>query len=113
MKNLQSTLIVLVSLLVTACGGGGGGSDTPTVSSSSRVSSIASSSSVSQSSAASSSAGPVTALIKINQLGFKPLSEKIAVVPAVTATSFTVVNKADSSVVLTGNLSNAATWAPA
>lgn len=112
MKNLQSSLIVLASLMTAACGGGGG-SDTPTVSSSSRVSSIASSSSVSQSSAASSSASPVTALIKINQLGFKPLSEKIAVVPAVSATNFTVINKADSSVVLTGNLSSAATWAPA
>jgi endoglucanase len=115
MKNLQSTLFVLVSLMVTACGGGGGGgSDTPAVSSSSRVSSAASSSSsISQSSVASSSAGVVSGLIKINQLGFKPLSEKIAVVPAVTATSFTVINKSDSSVVLTGNLSAAATWTPA
>lgn len=117
MKKLQSTLIVLVSLMATACGGGGGGSDTPAVSSSSRVSSVASSSttssasSVSQSSAASSSVA--TGLIKINQLGFKPLSEKIAVVPSVPATTFRVINKSDSSVVLTGNLSTAATWAPA
>lgn len=113
MKKLQSTLIVLVSLMATACGGGGGGgSDTPAISSSSRVSSVtSSSSSVSQSSAASSSVA--AGLIKINQLGFKPLSEKIAVVPAVPATTFSVINKSDSSVVLTGNLSAAATWSPA
>lgn len=110
MKNIKSTFIVLASFMAVACGGGGGGGGTDTPSSSQPV---VSSSSRSSSSSSSSSAGVTTSLIKINQLGFKPLSEKIAVVPAVAATNFTVINKADSSVVLTGNLSSAATWAPA
>jgi endoglucanase len=55
----------------------------------------------------------VTALIKINQIGYKPSAEKVAVIPAVAATTFTVTKTSDNSAVLTGNLTAAQTWAPA
>jgi len=52
-------------------------------------------------------------LIKVNQVGYKPGAEKLAVVPAVATTVFTVTRTNDMSVVLTGSLSAAKTWAPA
>jgi endoglucanase len=52
-------------------------------------------------------------LIKLNQLGFTPNAEKIAVVPAVEATSFTVVKAGTNDTVLSGTLSDAAVWEPA
>lgn len=55
----------------------------------------------------------VPTLIKLNQLGFKLNSEKLAVIPAVNATTFKVVNKADKTVALSGNLTESANWEPA
>jgi endoglucanase len=103
--------LVGVGLLLASCAGGGGGGGGSTSNSqavsSSQVSSVASSTS-----SASSSNALVTSLIKINQLGFKPDSEKLAVVPNVSASQFTVTNTSNNSVVLTGNLSEAKSWAP-
>lgn len=49
--------------------------------------------------------------IKVNQLGFLPDAPKIAVVPDSNAGQFQLINSG-GSVVYTGNLSAAATWAP-
>ncbi len=102
------SLLTLSSLLV-ACAGGGSSTTTPT---STAVSSSTATTGSSNNSIASSSVAGVATLIKLNQIGYKPNAEKLAVVPAVAATSFTVTNVSDNSVVLTGNLSAAATWAP-
>ena len=50
--------------------------------------------------------------IKLNQLGFTPKAEKLAVVPAVEATSFTVLKAGTTEEVMTGTLSAAAVWQP-
>lgn len=51
--------------------------------------------------------------IRLNQLGFLPASQKLAVVPGVSATTFSIIDTSDDSVALNGNLSDAATWEPA
>lgn len=51
--------------------------------------------------------------IKLNQLGFTPNAEKLAVVPAVEATAFTIVKAGTTEQVLSGNLSAGAIWMPA
>ncbi len=50
--------------------------------------------------------------IRINQLGYLPSSQKIAIVPGVVATSFTVVDGSNTEV-LSGSLTDAKTWEPA
>jgi endoglucanase len=62
-------------------------------------------------SSVSSSAANVTTLIKLNQVGYKPNAEKLAVIPAVAATTFTVKD-AYNTIVLTADLSSAKTWTP-
>jgi endoglucanase len=109
------SLLALSSILV-ACGGGGGGSSTPpptTISSAVSSASSALASSSSSVASSSSSTAALTALIKLNQIGYKPSAEKLAVIPAVAATTFTITKTSDNSVLLTGNLSAAQTWAPA
>jgi endoglucanase len=105
--------IVALSSILVACGSGGSKSSTPPPSAISSAASSASSAPASSSSSAASSTAAVTALIKLNQIGYKPSAEKLAVIPAVAATTFTVTKTSDNSVVLTGNLSAAQTWAPA
>ncbi len=51
--------------------------------------------------------------IKLNQVGYSPNAEKLAVVPAVDATTFTLVNAGTETVALAGTLTAAATWGPA
>jgi hypothetical protein len=51
--------------------------------------------------------------IKLNQVGFLPGSEKLAVVPGVEATGFTIVTAGTSEVVFEGTLTATAEWAPA
>jgi endoglucanase len=115
------SLLTLSSVMV-ACGGGGGGSSTPppapvsstaSLASSAPASSSSSAMSLSSSSSSSSSVADITALIKLNQIGYKPTAEKLAVIPTVAATTFTVTKTSDNSVVFTGDLSVAKTWAPA
>ncbi|HEY7884178.1 MAG TPA: glycoside hydrolase family 9 protein, partial [Cellvibrionaceae bacterium] len=64
------------------------------------------------SSAASSvsSAETVAGRIKVNQLGFAPSAQKLAVVPASDATSFAVVDSASGTQILTGTLSASNRW---
>ncbi|MDR7091453.1 glycoside hydrolase family 9 protein [Cellvibrio fibrivorans] len=50
--------------------------------------------------------------IKLNQVGFTPNAEKLAVVPAVEATSFTVLKAGTTEEVMSGTLSAAAVWQP-
>ncbi len=100
-------LIILAFGVVSCSGSSGGGSSTR-----SNPNSVSSSSSSSSSFSSSSLSNSATGLIKINQLGFKPDSEKLAVVPNVPANQFTVINTSNNSVVLTGNLSEAKSWAP-
>lgn len=51
--------------------------------------------------------------IKLNQLGFLANARKLAVVPDVTATRFSVVEVTTGTEVFTGSLGGAATWEPA
>jgi endoglucanase len=92
-------LIIFAFSVISCSGSGGGGASTRSIPNS-------------VSSSSHSSSNPVTGLIKINQLGFKPDSEKLAVVPNVPTNQFTVINTSNNSVVLTGNLSEAKSWAP-
>jgi len=111
------SLVTLSSLLAACGGGGGGGGSTPTkptsVATSSSAAVVSSSASVTSSAvtSSSSSAPSVPTMIKLNQVGYKPFAEKLAVVPGVAATTF-AVKDANDAVVLTGNLSAAQTWAP-
>lgn len=50
--------------------------------------------------------------IKMNQVGFKPGATKIAIVPGKGGHAFKVVNSADNSEVMRGNLSEHAIWVP-
>lgn len=60
-------------------------------------------------SAAQSSAAP-QGIIKVNQVGFVPESKKLAVVPDVKATRFSVVQSGTGTEVFSAELSAAATW---
>ncbi len=51
--------------------------------------------------------------IRLNQLGFLPMSHKVAVVPAGSTHSFSIVKAGTDKVVFKGQLSNAAGWLPA
>jgi len=51
--------------------------------------------------------------IRLNQLGFLPGGQKLAVVPDVEASSFSIVMADSGDEVYSGELSSAATWAPA
>lgn len=64
---------------------------------------------------ADSNGGEVTVgSIKVNQIGFLPNQSKIAIVPGETeATEFHIVDIESDTVVFSGDLSAAATWAPA
>ena len=110
----QSTLryvsLVTLSSLLVACGGGGGSGSTPKPSSVALSSSSVAVSSSSVASSSSSSSSAISGLIKLNQIGYKPNAEKLAVVPAVAATTFTVTDA--NNVTQTFNLSAAKTWAP-
>ncbi|HEY0064567.1 MAG TPA: heme-degrading domain-containing protein [Telluria sp.] len=61
---------------------------------------------------ATAAAAAQTPAIKVNQLGFLPLSSKLAVVPQVTATAFEVVDADSSKAVFQGSLRAPAVWAP-
>lgn len=89
--------LISISSALIACAGGGSTTSSTTSSSSVSVSSISANS----------------ALIKLNQIGYKPSAEKVAVIPAVPATTFTVTKASDNSIVLSGNLSAEQTWEPA
>ncbi len=54
----------------------------------------------------------VPAQIKLNQLGFTPKAEKLAVVPGVEVTGFSIVKAGTSEEVMTGTLGEAAVWEP-
>lgn len=115
MRRINTLSVLISCLAVVACGGGGGGSKpaSSAVATSTSSSIRVSSSLVASSTATSSSVASNASLIKLNQLGFKPAAQKLAVVPAVEATTFRVIDKGDNSTVLTGDLSAAATWTPA
>ncbi len=103
--------LALASLIgaVIGCGNSGnsnGAAKTPTARSSSSAQTTISS-------AAASSVAVTTGRIKLNQLGFLPEAAKWALVPAGQATSFHVISVTSGDSVLSGNLSLAATWAPA
>lgn len=110
-SKFQLLLLAFAGLMLGACGGSSsGGGDTS--SSSSSVSSSSSSSS-SKSSSSSSSEEPASGIIKVNQLGFFPAAQKLAVVPDVAADSFIVVEAGTDTEVFTGSLTAAEEWDPA
>jgi endoglucanase len=60
-----------------------------------------------------SETGPTSGeTIKLNQLGFPPGAQKMAIVPAVPASAFTVIDVDSGGVVFEGRLTEAATWPP-
>lgn len=71
------------------------------------------STSSSSSAAASETAQGVSSGIRLNQLGFLPESAKWALVPAVKANRFSVIDVATGSEVFGGDLSDATQWEPA
>lgn len=110
--NIRQVLEYIALLAIVATVGSCGGSDKKSNAASSSMSlSSATVSSIAASSAAS--IGVVQTNIKLNQLGFQPNAEKLAVIPAVDATTFTIVNVGTEIVVFTGELSTAKTWLPA
>jgi endoglucanase len=56
------------------------------------------------------SAAEAPTAVKINQLGFLPASQKLAVVPGAAATRFAVVDAASGKQVFEGSLGAASTW---
>ena len=54
-----------------------------------------------------------TGEIAVNQIGYPPGAAKLAALPAVAATAFSVVDAATGQTVLKGSLGAAARWAPA
>jgi endoglucanase len=56
------------------------------------------------------SAAEAPAAIKINQLGFLPASQKLAVVPGAAATRFAVIDAASGKQVFEGSLGTPVTW---
>ncbi len=103
--SLQCLSLLILSFAVVACGGGGGSKATTPAAKSSAAT-------LSSKAAASTSSTAVTAQIKLNQIGYTPMAEKVAVIPAVAATSFTVTDKGTGTLILTGDLTAAQTWEP-
>ena len=97
-KLYLSILMACLPWLLVACGSKGGDGDQPP-----QISSSASSSSV----------ATASATIKVNQLGFLPLAQKLAVVPSGAGDSFSLIAVDSDTEVFTGTLGDAATWAPA
>ncbi len=96
-KIVRTVLFTVSStLLLGGCSNGDGTSTTP-----------ASPASTAQSSATD------TASIRLNQLGFLPASAKWALVPAVAASHFSVVDAGSGTEVFRGELTSAAVWEPA
>lgn len=102
--RLKAALALCSAFVVAGCGSSSPDNSTNNVSSSSAASSDASSS---DSSAAS--AGRVL----VNQLGFAPQSAKVAVVPEVSASAFSVVDADTNATVYEGQLSAFSEWTPA
>src|SRR5690625_4635186 len=101
------------TLLLTACGGSSSDSNPPNPGSSSSSSSSSSSDgSSSSSSSSSSSASATSQLIKLNQVGYLPEGQKLAVVPKVSADTFILIDVETEEEVFTDKLSAAKTWAP-
>lgn len=101
----QSLLVSGLALALVACSGGS--STKPSSSSSQAPASSASSE------AAVSSSAPSAAMIKLNQVGYLPSAQKLAAIPAVEASTFSVVMAGTDEQVFSADLSAAATWAPA
>lgn len=96
-----------LALLLTACGSGGGGDSSPPP----KASSAAQNSSQAQS---SSPSVETSGHIKVNQLGFMPSAQKLAVIPASADTNeFHLIEAGTDQQVFSGTLGAAATWAPA
>lgn len=97
-----------LALLLTACGSGGGGSSDaggdaspPPKPASSQAQS-------------SSQSADTSGQIKVNQLGFMPSAQKLAVIPASADTNeFHLIEAGTDQQVFSGTLGAAATWAPA
>lgn len=90
------TLLCGLIVALSACGSNS--SPTPTASSSA------------PSSSAASSAEQAAERIKVNQLGFSPGAQKLAVVPATDATGFAVVDSDTGAQILSGTLSASNHW---
>lgn len=105
-RRLLYIFALALMLLLGSCSGG----DSRRETSGSQSSSVSQSSSTSQSSSASSMGEQ--GKIHLNQLGYLPHGEKLAVVPAVAATEFTIVTETGAEV-LRGNMGTALPWAPA
>lgn len=107
--NVKAVLALCSAFVLAGCGSSGGVSGGDTSSPSSSASSQSSSESSSDSSAPAASAGRVL----VNQIGFAPQAAKIAIVPQVSASEFSVINTATSDTVFEGQLTAFDEWAPA
>lgn len=71
---------------------------------------VSSSTSSISSTSSSQSSQPLEGSIKVNQLGFAPEAHKLAVVPAGTEQSFSVVDSDSGAAIFTGTLSDSEKW---
>ncbi|MDO3384551.1 glycoside hydrolase family 9 protein [Gilvimarinus sp. SDUM040013] len=105
--RIKAALALCSAFVLASCGSSGGGS------SNSNPSSSASSQSSSEASSESSSSVESAGRILLNQIGFAPQAAKVAVVPEVSATAFSVINTDTEVAVLEGELSAFSEWTPA
>lgn len=54
-----------------------------------------------------------TELIKLNQIGYLTLGEKLAVIPEIASSNFSIIDTVSSETVYEGQLSDLMTWSPA
>src|SRR5690554_7281801 len=111
MQHSKSSFRVIfgsLALLLTACGSGGGGS------SDSGGNSTPTPKPASSQAQSSSQIAETSGHIKVNQLGFMPSAQKLAVIPASADTKeFHLIKAGTDQQVFSGTLGTAATWAPA
>lgn len=105
MKNILILMLFALGTACSGCGGGSGGSSS-------------SSSAGGETPVANPPPAPSpppstdSSAVRLNQLGFMPSSNKLAVLANATATNtrFELIQVSDNSVVMSGDLSSASTW---
>ncbi len=113
MTRVFSLSILVSSMALVACGGGssGGTPQSPSTNTPPAVTPTPTTPEPTPPAPTNPPAVETTStLIKINQVGYLPSANKVAVVPNNQVQEFSVINSADNSVVMTGTLSDAQTW---
>ena len=102
MKYIQSIMTASILVLLSACGSSGSNNANNTATSKPSENQTPENEPIVVESS--------TIKIKLNQLGYLPNAQKIAIVPNVNSASFSVISTTTAQVVFEGTLSNALTW---